>query len=500
MGDFEHDESFEAVAEATGHLELNRYETYYQQLFSEALEDGVITGDERDKLERAADQLGLDRERLAALEDALRVSYETHHGSTVSDHGHYAVSDTVQAPAPEQLATIDPPSDGDDEEASGLRARVAVLEDRVRELERQLDEARSQVAYEVDFSDCDAPVPSAALDEPEALHRRLRHDPRDVNSLRALFYAYQGNIDRQWCVAQALTYLGQADDAQCSLYRQHQLDGLIQPSAAIDPVMWRRLLFHPDDEVLTSDILRVIVSAVLLAHSAALKGAGQLPVLAPAQALDPATSTVQAARCFHWAAQTLGMAPPPLCANPEAQDVVAQMVPAVPPVCSLGRLALSGRSANELAFIAGQQLAYFRPERFIRLLVPDLVDLHDLFLAALAIGNPKLPLNAEVRSRVEPVANAISPLLESREVDALRGAYRRFVEHGGIANLQRWGMAADLTAVRAGFLLCGNLQDAERMLTHQGHPWVAEAMEDLIVFLTGERYAKLRQHMSIDIA
>jgi len=33
------------------------------------------------------------------------------------------------------------------------------------------------MSYEVDFSDLDVPVPSMVLEAPEALHRRLRHDP-----------------------------------------------------------------------------------------------------------------------------------------------------------------------------------------------------------------------------------------------------------------------------------------------------------------------------------
>jgi hypothetical protein len=193
------------------------------------------------------------------------------------------------------------------------------------------------------------------------------------------------------------------------------------------------------------------------------------------------------------------MSAPALWATPEAEDVVAKMVPTVPPVCALGRKALSGRSAGELAFIAGQQLAYYRPERFIRLLVPDIVDLQDLFLAALAIGNPKLPLHADVRKRVAPIASAIEPLLETREVDALKAAYKHFVEHGGVANLQRWGHAADLTAVRTGFALCGDLKLAEQMLELNKSAPIREAMDDLIIYVTSERYAKLREHLGIDI-
>jgi len=502
MADFEHDESFEA-AEVAGHLQLDRYEVVYQQLFSEALEDGVITADERKRLEAAANELGLDTSRLKELEKALRAAYESHHGVSVLDTSRMFVPKiTMNVPAPDFVESVKPPAEVSVQEPSAevktLRERIAFLENRVRQLETDLDEARSQISYEVDFSDIDAPVPSAALEEPVSLHRRLRHDPRDATTLKSMFYAYAGDADRQWCVAHALVHLGEADDHQHEHHAAHRQSGLIQPTAALDAETWRRMLYHPDDEPITSDILAVIVSAVLLAHSAALKGAGKLPKLDPEKRLDPGSSTVQAARCFGWAAKTLGMNAPTLFATPE-QDVVSQMVPTVPPVCALGKRALSGRSAQELAFIAGQRLAYYRPERFIRLLVPDIVGLQDLFLAALSIGNPKLPLNATVRARVEPIATAVRPLLESREVDALRAAYGRFSEQGGMANLQRWAAAADLTALRAGFALCPDLGVAKAMVELQGGAG-DPAIDDLIVFLTGDRYAAVRQRMGIAVS
>ena len=503
MGEFEHDESFEA-AEASGHLQLDRYENAYQELYNEALEDGVITADERERLDRAAESLGLDTGRLSALEQAMRGAYEAHHGASVLDTSRmFAPRDTMAAPAPD-FAEIDDsaqiPIAGDvDPELSALQTRVAFLEGRVRELEAQLEDARSQVAYEVDFSDLDAPVPSVALAAPTSLHRRLRHDPRDITTLRQLFEAYPGDVDRQWCIAQALVYLGETDPALVELVDAHRSgDGLIHPTHALDGNGWRRFLFHPDDDTVTSDMLAVIVSAVLLAHSGAMKQSGNIPDIDAGRLLDPTTSTVQAARCFGWAAQTLGMSSPQLLANPEAH-VVASMIPTVPPICALGKLSLSGRSANELAFVAGQQLAYYRPERFVRLLVPDIVQLQDLFLAALTIGNPKLPLNAEVRSRVGPIAQAIEPLLDAAEIDRLRASYGHFVEHGGVANLQRWATAADLTAFRSGFALCANLHTAEKMIELTGAQHAKEAIDDLIVFVTGDRYAKLREQIGVRI-
>jgi hypothetical protein len=337
------------------------------------------------------------------------------------------------------------------------------------------------------------------LEEPAALHRRLRHDPRDLDSLHGLVQVHAGNLDRQWCAAAALVYLGAANPFETEIFEQHKGTTLIQPKRAIDGGAWSRFLLHPDDESETSEILGVIVSAVLLAHSSALKSKGLLPTPPVERRLDPTTSTVAAARAFGWAAQTLGVQLPVLYGAPEA-DVAAQMVPTVPPSCLLGKHVLSGRAPLELAFLAGQHLTFYRRERFIRLVVPDIADMEDLFLAALLIANRALPLSSQVKVRVEPIASAIEPLLEATEIDRLRGAYKRFVELGGRTNLQRWAVASDLTAARSAlFLGGGDLALAEQMLKLIGSHSVRQTMDDLIVFVTSDRYAHLREQLGVAI-
>jgi hypothetical protein len=173
------------------------------------------------------------------------------------------------------------------------------------------------------------------------------------------------------------------------------------------------------------------------------------------------------------------------------------MVPGVPPATRLGRAALSGRSPLELAFLAGRHLSYFRQEHFIRLLVSSIPDLEDLFLAALSIANAGIPLSADVKRRVDPVARAIEPVLEPALVDQLRGQFLRFVEEGGRTNLQRWATAADRTAARAGLLLANDLAAARAVLELEDGSTADAKMDDLIVFVTSDRYAKLRQQIGL---
>ena len=75
---FEHAEGFVPNSELLG-IELGPLEMAYQELFADVLADGVITPEERMVLEKAAQRMGLDRERLTKLEQAMLTAFEAHH-------------------------------------------------------------------------------------------------------------------------------------------------------------------------------------------------------------------------------------------------------------------------------------------------------------------------------------------------------------------------------------------------------------------------------------
>jgi hypothetical protein len=381
-----------------------------------------------------------------------------------------------------------------------LLLRVRDLEAQVAELTRELALARSQVAVEVDLSNLATPAGASADDVQESadeLARRLRTAPRDVDGLRGLYriYGRAGNVDRQWLMAQVLVHLGAADETERATYARHRLEGLIKPTSSLSAEGWK-LLFHPDEELLTGQIFSVIAPAVLLGRISTLRREKALPKLDPARKQDPKVSTLQAVRCFAWAGSILALGSPPLYADPDFAGTV-EMVPGVPPATRLGQGALSGRSPLELAFLAGRHLSYFRQEHFIRLLVASIPQLEDLFLAALSIANAGIPLSAEVKSRVGPVARAIEPVLEPALLDRLRGQFLRFVEEGGRTNLQRWATAADRTAARAGLLLSNDLSAARAVFELEDASTADARMDDLIVFVTSDRYSKLRQQIGL---
>jgi hypothetical protein len=200
-------------------------------------------------------------------------------------------------------------------------------------------------------------------------------------------------------------------------------------------------------------------------------------------------------RAIGWAAAILGVGVPNVVVDPKYDGEFMHM-PALSPMTLVAGRALKGRAQRELAFMAGRHLTMYRAEHYIRALFPSVPDLEDLFLAALTIGNPALPLATDVKQRVGPIAAALEPLLQPAQIDALRAHLLRFVEEGGRTNLQRWGVAVDKTACRAGLLLCGDLITAAELLKSEEGP-NGELLQDLIGFATSEAHCALRQQLGI---
>lgn len=484
---FEHGAGFVA-GEVSGGFGLGPLETQYEELFAEALADGVITPEERARLEKAADNLGLDPQRLLRLEQAMVAAYQTRHRVQIIEH--------YEESAP-SLAPLRVEADGDAGRTLLLK-RIEQLEARVRELETELRKAQASINVEVDLSDVESAAQDASED-PEEIWRRARRDPKNPEPYRALsrVYAARQELDKRFCVAQVLTALGAANGEERALVEQYRSEGLIAPRASVSATAWVDLLFHPEEEVLTGQIFSLIAPAVLVGRVTALRRDNKLVQPAPSAKQDPAKATVTAVRALPWAAAILGLAAPPIYLDKD-RDVGYQTMPGVPPFTIVGKRVLSGKTQIEHAFLVGRHLAWYRQEHYVKTLFSGVPDLEDLFLAALTIGNPGLPIAEDMKRRVAPIAQAIQPMLEVPHVDALRGCFLRFVEEGGRTNLQRWSSATEKTACRAGFVLANDVATALKLLAaEEGAD--GELGKDLLAFAASDRYFRLRRQLGVAV-
>jgi hypothetical protein len=481
---FRHSAEF-VPGEMSGALGLGPLETQYEELFAEALSDGIITEQERQRLEKAADNLGLDRARLTRLEQAMVAAYQAHHQVAVVDEGEAYAS----------LSPLRVDAAGDPGRALLLK-RIEELEGRVRELEAELSKARTAVNVEVDLAEVESAA-ELATEDPEAIWRRVRRDPTHAEGLHQLYGVHRarGDLDAAFCVAEALSFLGVADADQRELFEAHRTQTLIAPRAGLSPNAWYDLLIHPEQELLTSQIFAVIAPAALIGRVTALRRDGQLYVPPPGSRQDLATTTLTAVRAVGWGAAILGVPVPGVYVDRD-RDAAYEHVAQVPPLTVLGRRALSGPDQLEHAFHVGRHLAFYRGEHFIKTMFSAVTHLEDLFLAALAIASPALSITDNVKQRVRPIAEAIQPLLEPVQLDSLRGLFLRFAEEGGRTNLLRYSAAVDKTACRAGLLLAADLHAAARVLEKEEGRH-GELVKDLIIFSTSTRYTRLRRQLGV---
>jgi len=484
-GAFEHGSGFSA-GEISGGFGLGPLETQYEELFAEVLEDGIITAEERSRLERAADNLGIDRGRLARLEQAMVAAYQMRHRVQIIEH--------YEEPAA-SLAPLRVESDGDAGRAMLLK-RIEQLEARIHELEGELRRSQANVNVEVDLTGLEADADRASED-PEDLWRRTRRNPTDPRAYRELLKVLRsrGDVDRAFCVVQCLVALGAASDEERAEYAAGRAQTLIAPKASLSASAWVDQLFHPEEELLTGQIFSLIAPAVLVGRVTALRRDKKLHQPNPELRQDVAKATVTAVRAIPWAAAILGLPLPPIYVERE-RDAGYEHIPAIPPVTVVGKRVLSGRTQLEHAFLVGRHLCLYRHEHYVKTLFSAVPDLEDLFLAALVIGNPGLPIAEDMKQRVTPIAKAIQPLLEPAQVDTLRGCFFRFVEEGGRTNLQRWSVAIEKTACRAGLLLANDLETALRLLEAEEGRF-GEFGKDLLAFAASDRYTGLRRQLGI---
>ena len=143
---FEHTASF-VPGEISGSVGLGKLEAMYSELFADAIDDGVITAEERAELERTgATALGLDPDRASQALESLQSVYE------LQSPGEDRRGRRERRAEPR--GTTSRPIEARRTEARTLtlERRIAFLEQRVAELEGELAEARANVAVEVDLS------------------------------------------------------------------------------------------------------------------------------------------------------------------------------------------------------------------------------------------------------------------------------------------------------------------------------------------------------------
>jgi tetratricopeptide (TPR) repeat protein len=327
--------------------------------------------------------------------------------------------------------------------------------------------------------------------------------PTRIATYRKLFdlHSRAGRADGAWLAATALEELGAADMDHQLVVDQYRAEGtqVVRPSAVFDERTWTERIRAREADEIVGAILRAIARPAAALRVSALRAQKKLPVLPPSSRQAP-TSTASIVRTFVWASQILDVPLPELFVCDGVPGGLAA-VPADIGTTAIGPEAASGLALQELAFVVARHLAYYRPEHYVLVFYPTLPDLTQLFLSAIEIALPGMPLSSRSGVAGKKLVGGLAKHLKSAEREELERAASQFEEAGGRVDLAAWIRGVELTATRAGFVLSGDLAVAMRVLRRESRSIADLSLDDkrgeLLAYSASEGLVRLREEFSI---
>ena len=332
----------------------------------------------------------------------------------------------------------------------------------------------------------------------------LQKDPLRVDPYRSLYKLYlrMHEFDRAWCMCAALAFLHKTDDEEQRFFEDYKPKGMPQVKSRLDNEAWVKSVFHRDENLYIGKIFEMLTPAAIIAKTNQLRSQKQLPVLDRRFRQDPATSTVTFAKTFGWAAQVLGVATPELYVRNDVPGALIA-VAATPPASVAGQTVLTGFTPQELMFIVGKHLSGYRGEHYIKNLFPTLNELKVILFAGVKIVMPEFTVPGEMAQAVNATATELLKHVQPVQRESLKIVVQKWMEDGAKADLKRWMQATEITACRAGLLLCADLEIAKKIIAAEqqlpGDLPPAEKMKELLVFSVSEQYFAVRKALGIAV-
>jgi tetratricopeptide (TPR) repeat protein len=342
----------------------------------------------------------------------------------------------------------------------------------------------------------------SAIEQQEEI---LKIDATRVEPYRALFRLFQkkGAYDEAWCLSVALCFLRKANEEEKQFYENYKLSNLPQVKSRLDNTSWLRLVFHEEVNNPISKIFEMLSAAALAAKVDDLRRQNKLPALDARFLQDPRTSTVTFTKTFGWVVNVLAIpSVPQLYVRSDLQGGLTN-VTNQPPAVVAGQGVLSGMSPLDLTFFCGKHLTLYRGEFFIRTIFATQTELEVILYAGIKIARPDFALPAQLQAQVMPVAQVLASKMQPMQVEVLKQAVKLFFEQGAKVNLKKWIQGVELTAARAGLLLCSELDIARKII--QAEPQLpgdlspADKIKELLLYSVSSKYFEARKAIGVTI-
>ncbi|MEO6776419.1 MAG: tetratricopeptide repeat protein [Kofleriaceae bacterium] len=342
----------------------------------------------------------------------------------------------------------------------------------------------------------------------------LGHTPDRVELYKTLanLYRAEHELDKAWCVAQALVFLGAASDEERMLYEKFRPHTFTPAPRRLTEELWQKAIIHPREDRHVGAIFSSTLGALAAGTAQPVTAFG----LQPEGRTDLDRDPRPVSRIVKYVAGVLAIDPAPMVWLQETGDGLrvantvglgAERQKLVPSLL-VGAPQISKSDERELAFEVGKRMAYLRPERFVTLAVGTLPKLEAAFAAAVMAGGarltghdgqPYLPDNEEAKKLAGTLQRSVpGPLLE--QVGELS---ERLTGRLGNGLISTWRAATDLTANRVGFIVANDLETAAKGIATEGASLssmsVKERLRDLLAYAVSEPYFAVRRHLGLHV-
>ena len=342
----------------------------------------------------------------------------------------------------------------------------------------------------------------------------LGHAPDRVELYKALasLYRAEHELDKAWCVSQALVFLGAASEEERGLFDKLRPQQFTPAPRRLTEELWQKNVIHPREDKLVGAIFSSTLGALAAGTAQPVTAFG----LEPQARTDLDHDPRPVSRIVKYVTGVLAIEPTPMVWMQEAGDGlrVANTVglgaekQRLVPTLLVGGPQMVKTDEAELAFEVGKRMAYLRPERFVTLAVGTLPKLEAAFAAAVLAGGAQLtafdgkpyaPDNDEATKLASTLKRQVpGPLLE--QVGELSRSLTGRVGNGLVSG---WRAATDLTANRVGFILSNDLETAARAIATEGATLssmtVKERLRDLLAYAVSEPYFAVRRHLGLHV-
>ncbi len=341
-------------------------------------------------------------------------------------------------------------------------------------------------------------------------HHILKHSKGELPSYKALrdLYGKTGQRDRAAQVAYALTLLRQGSPDDAALVHELRSRPVTLARRPLTKDLWR-MVSHPDEDPRLQALLSVLWPTLQKRHA---RPWNEQP-FDRASRVEPSASQVYL-KALRYAFEMTESPLPELYPRPQARELaeqaflisIAREGQGAATVCAeLGPPLLDpSRPERETLYEVGRMAALLRPERALRTVLADEQELAQIIEAALIITHQEVsqvtpPASGPVLELARSLRGALSP----QQLEQLCRVGRTLADSAAkpaqLANT--WLSASELSTVRVGALLCGDLETAALLLATDppGLTLLSpkQRLLELLHFAVSEELASVRQFLGL---